>query len=168
MTASTSREFLNALASGEGVDRVSVRLDSAASSVGEARRFAEKQLVSWGFPPGEDLAQRVVLTVSELATNAVLHGRSRPSGEGELIEVALSLKPEFALGVAVTDDSNAVSLAPTNPSVTATHGRGLMLVTALADSWLTVPCWRHGAPRGKDTWAFFRCHQTSAVLSRPA
>ncbi|MET9879145.1 ATP-binding protein [Actinacidiphila glaucinigra] len=168
MTAPTSTEFLTALASGKGVDRVSVHLASAAISVGEARRFVEKQLVFWGFPPGEDLVQRVVLTVSELATNAVLHGRANPSAEDELIEVALVLKPDFALGVAVTDDSNAVPLTPASPSVTATRGRGLVLVSALADSWITAPRRRHEVSRGKDVWAFFRCRETSVALSRTA
>ncbi|SNT33320.1 ATP-binding protein [Actinacidiphila glaucinigra] len=168
MTAPTSRQFLTALASGEGVDRVSVHLESTASSVGKARRFVERQLVSWGFPPDEDVVQRVVLTVSELATNAVLHGRSRPPAEDELIEVALSLKPDFALGVAVTDDSDALPLTPTSTSATATRGRGLVLVSALADSWMTAPRQRQEAHQGKDVWAFFRCHETSVALPRTA
>lgn len=90
---------------------------------------------------GSDLAARLddaELAVSELVTNAVLHGRAP-------ITVVLRLS-DGTLRVAVADGS------PVSPSFsmldpTAVTGRGLMLISATADTWGVDPL-----PGGKSVW----------------
>ena len=78
------------------------------------------------------------LALTELVTNAVLHGR-------EPIEVVLRVGPE-ALRVEVSDAS------PVSPSFsmldpTAVTGRGLLLLSAVADRWGVEP-----SAAGKAVW----------------
>ncbi|WP_258308820.1 ATP-binding protein [Streptomyces sp. NWU339] len=163
LTALSSREFLAVLAYGVGVERVAVEIESCESNVGEARRFVRRTLGGWGLPKGDDLADRVVLAVSELVTNAVLHGRTRPLEETETVGVALALKRDFALGVMVTDNSCGIPLVKIRPSVSAINGRGLVLVNALSEGWTAAPhCSREGVS-GKAVWAFFECPQLAPL-----
>ncbi|MFK8850135.1 ATP-binding protein [Streptomyces sp. Ac-502] len=86
----------------------------------------------------EDLADTALLLASELLSNAVLHAQG-PIG----LRVWHSVRE---LGIEVTDRSTA------RPRVRATdsgaeHGRGLILVEALAGAWGTH---LHGA--GKTVW----------------
>lgn len=78
------------------------------------------------------------LALSELVTNALLHGR-------EPIEVALRLSPD-ALRVEVRD-ANPVSPSFSMLDPTAVTGRGLMLISAVSDRWGVDPC-----PDGKVVW----------------
>ncbi|WP_413470907.1 ATP-binding protein [Streptomyces peucetius] len=141
--------FLSALARQDGVARATVEVESGASSVPLARRFARNCLADWGFARKGDLAERVVLTVSELVTNAIQHARTRPAGETEVVVLSCCYSPGIALGVSVTDNS---STSPEiRPSSCETRGRGLVLVSAEADCWTTT---RRGTG-GKEVWAFF-------------
>ncbi|MFD4610028.1 ATP-binding protein [Streptomyces sp. NPDC058440] len=171
LAALSSREFLAVLAYSVGVERVTVEIESCESNVGEARRFVRRQLGCWGLPEGDDLADRVVLAVSELVTNAVLHGRTRPLEETETVGVSLALKRDFALGVMVADNSCAVPLVKIRPSVSAISGRGLVLVNALSAGWTAAPrCGREGV-NGKAVWAFIECPQLATLpelLPQPA
>jgi len=86
-----------------------------------ARRFVATSLESWGFDPGD-----VMLMVSELATNAVLHARSP-------FTVTL-IRRGCRLRVEVFDDNSRLptfALVPPD----ANSGRGLTLVQALAGAW---------------------------------
>jgi len=157
LTALSSREFLAVLAYGVGVERVAVEIESCESNVGKARRFVRRQLDCWRLPEGDDLADRVVLAASELVTNAVLHGRTRPLEEVETVGVALAWKRDFALGVMVTDNSCGVPLAKIRPSVSAISGRGLVLVNALSEGWTAAPHCGQAGVNGKAVWAFFEC-----------
>jgi anti-sigma regulatory factor (Ser/Thr protein kinase) len=164
LAALSSRRFLAVLAYGAGVERVTVEIESREHDVGEARRFVRQQLVHWGLTEEGDLVDRVVLVASELATNAVLHGRARPNGETETVEVALALKRDFALGIKVTDNSCGVPLATLRPPVNAISGRGLALVNAQSDGWTAAPrCGREGVDSGKAVWAFFQCPQPAVL-----
>jgi serine/threonine-protein kinase RsbW len=94
----------------------------------EARRGARCVLRSWAVPA--DARETVELVVSELATNAVRHGRV----PGRYFEVAMTYDGEKAVDVEVADASpNRPHLADPDPE--ATSGRGLLLVAALAESW---------------------------------
>ncbi|MEU2061485.1 ATP-binding protein [Streptomyces sp. NPDC013455] len=99
-------------------DRRSVRL---------AREFARAALKDWAAGGRDD---DVLLCVSELATNALVHGA--PAGRGFLL--VLELHADGVLHLEV-HDSGAGEVRVPEPSPDAEHGRGLLLVTALADKW---------------------------------
>ncbi|MEV5645043.1 ATP-binding protein [Streptomyces flaveolus] len=163
MTALSSRESLAVLAYGTGVEQVAVEIDSCEHNVGKARRFAREQLVCWGLPEDDELTDRVLLVVSELVTNAVLHGRTRPRVETETLEVALALKRDFALGVMVADNSCGLPIVNIRPSVCSISGRGLALVNAQSDGWTAAFRYGREGVSGKAVWAFFECPQLASV-----
>ena len=78
------------------------------------------------------------LAVSELVTNAVLHGR-------EPIQVSVTTSRQ-ALRVEVCD-ANPVSPSFTMLDPTAVTGRGLLLISAVSDGWGVEP-----RPDGKVVW----------------
>ncbi len=75
----------------------------------------------------------VLLCVSELATNALLHGV--PPGRGFLVR--LRLDPAAGVLRVEVHDSGHGEVCPADPEAlgVAESGRGLLLVTALADEW---------------------------------
>lgn len=112
------------------------RFDFAPVSVTEAQRWVA-QLVA-DLP--RDVRDCVTLMVSELATNALLHGGSR-------FTVRFVLQPD-EVRVEVSDDGDGT---PTvlSPSAREPSGRGLQLVAALADGWGVVAA---TAGTGKTVW----------------
>ncbi|MFD9270721.1 ATP-binding protein [Streptomyces goshikiensis] len=157
LTGLSSQQFLAVLVHGDGVERVAVEFESRRSNVGEARRFVRQRLVDWGLDQDDALIDRVVLVLSELVTNAVVHGRTRPSNESETVGVALAFKPNFAFGLMVTDNSSSCPIPTIRPSAGATRGRGLVLVNAHSDCWTSAPRKEREDCPGKAVWAFFRC-----------
>lgn len=111
-------------------------LPGEPSSVAKARGFAADTLDSWR---RSDVCDVATLVVSELVTNAVLHA-------GSEIRVRLVLE-QVSLRVEVHDGS---AVLPSNPDYgeDAVTGRGLHLVTLLADSWGAEP----RPPAGKIVW----------------
>ncbi|MFF3285641.1 ATP-binding protein [Streptomyces sp. NPDC003023] len=104
----------------------------------------------------QELTERAELVVAELAANAVLHGRV----PGRCFRLTLLLGPcAGRLRVEVSDARGNVHPKPhpadTEPDPLATGGRGLTLVTTLADHWDCVPY----PPSGKTV---------RAVLTTPA
>ncbi|CAL9508932.1 hypothetical protein SUDANB176_03611 [Streptomyces sp. enrichment culture] len=78
-----------------------------------------------------------VLILSELLSNACKHGRplgDALAGDGD-VRAAWRVDPRGRLVVEVTDGGGPTRPAPATPSVTAHGGRGLNIVTALADDW---------------------------------
>ena len=109
---------------------------SLPRSVGELRRFAVSASREQGFTGDADA---LALLVSEVATNALLHGRG---------EVQLSVsRNDGRLRVEVADGSD---LLPVRREATALAegGRGIALLEAMADEW-GVSALR---PRGKVVW----------------
>lgn len=112
----------------------------SARSVGKARDFVAALVGA------DDRADDIRLCVSELATNALVHGT--PRGR------------EFRVYVTVEDNSVRVEVhdaSPKRPHLcapddTADRGRGLRLVDALADDWGTSG--RTGV--GKAVWVVFK------------
>ncbi|KDN84206.1 ATP-binding SpoIIE family protein phosphatase [Kitasatospora cheerisanensis] len=93
--------------------------------VGRARRLVRDQLAAWQLTA---LSETVELLVSELVTNAVRVARS---------EVQLQLIRVDKLLVEVSDDNhNLPSLEPADSL--SEHGRGLNLVSKLAEKWGTA------------------------------
>ncbi|WP_217142713.1 ATP-binding protein [Streptomyces sp. AC627_RSS907] len=97
-------------------------------SVPLARRRAARLVTEWGQP---GVAGDVALVVSELMTNALLHGSLR----GRLIRVRVSLG-QRVLRVEVTDPRGERLPSPRAAGDAAEQfGRGLVLVGALAARW---------------------------------
>jgi anti-sigma regulatory factor (Ser/Thr protein kinase) len=102
-----------------------LRLPAATESVPVARRFARDELRS----SAADV-DTVVLLVSELVTNAVLHARS---------DVLLTVADQG--GIARVEVSDASPLPPRlhNFAVESATGRGMKLLDRLAQRWGAVP-----------------------------
>ncbi|MFT2014863.1 ATP-binding protein [Streptomyces sp. 796.1] len=107
-----------------------------------ARERAVRVVAEWGWPA---LVDDVGLIVSELASNAVLHGALR----GRLFRVQLTLTP-VVLRIAVSDPKGEQLPRTREPTAEDKFGRGLLIVDAVATRWgvreRTV---------GKDVWAEF-------------
>jgi len=115
-------------------------------SVPAAREFARVALSDWGF---DRRADEVLLCVSELATNALVHGV--PPGRGFL----LLLRRDFGgmLRVELHDSGDgepAIADRPGRGRDQEEGGRGLLLVDALADKWDVGP-----RDPGKIVWCEF-------------
>ncbi|MDQ0934662.1 ATP-binding protein [Streptomyces turgidiscabies] len=119
------------------------RLDytPVARSVRLARTRAARLVAEWRHP---ELAGDAALVVSELMTNALLHGSIR----GRLIRVRLTATAA-ALRVEVSDPSGERVPCPREATGDDQFGRGLLLVGALAEQWGVGP--REGV--GKTVWA---------------
>ncbi|MFE0329678.1 SpoIIE family protein phosphatase [Streptomyces sp. NPDC058960] len=106
-------------------------------AVRHARRFTRRTLRSWGVP---EEADTVLLVVSELVTNALVHT------DGQVrLDLTLS---NHRLRVAVADSSPRTPVKPTSIGWEATGGRGILLVEAMSDTWGTLP-----VSGGKQVWA---------------
>lgn len=109
-----------------------------------ARLLTTSQLHAWDVSP--TVTERAEQIVAELAANAALHGRVR----GRDFRLALDATAG-TLRIAVSDgrgDQIPVPATTARPEE-AESGRGLVLVTALADRWGTEPY----PPSGKTVWA---------------
>jgi anti-sigma regulatory factor (Ser/Thr protein kinase) len=85
----------------------------------------------------ESVIDDAVLILSELLSNACKHGRplgDAPAGDGD-VRAAWRVDGRGRLIVEVTDGGGPTRPAPATPSVTAHGGRGLNIITALADDW---------------------------------
>ncbi|MFI7337703.1 ATP-binding protein [Streptomyces sp. NPDC050085] len=98
-------------------------------SVPAAREFTRAALGDWGVD-GE-CADDILLCVSELATNALVHGV--PPGRGFLLRL-LPYGDEGRARVEVHDSGGGVPAVPCADG-DCEGGRGLMLVQAVADKW---------------------------------
>ncbi|MFC4327535.1 ATP-binding protein [Streptomyces andamanensis] len=104
------------------------RIPKHRRHVPAARQRTAKALADWGIT-GE-LADSVALLTSELVTNAVLHCRVTYAQ----VRVTLTLNgPDLLLEVSDPDRDRLPRLHDAAPDEEG--GRGLALVTALADAW---------------------------------
>ena len=134
--------------------QLEIRPDPA--EVGRARRWARSRLAVSGIGADEPLAENLILLVSELVTNAVVHtGRPavlRLSLPGAGVESA-------TVRLEVADRSDRAPV-PRCVDGDATGGRGLALVDGLADRWGWSP---EGA--GKSIWCELdRCERPRQVM----
>ncbi len=85
----------------------------------------------------DSVVDDAVLILSELLSNACRHGR--PLGRAEIgdgdIRAAWRVDKAGRLTVEVTDGGGPTRPIPATPSVTARGGRGLNIITALAQEW---------------------------------
>ena len=117
-----------------------IDFDPQPESVGAARRFIAAQLADLPV----DLRDVAQLCVSELATNSVIHAGTR-------FTVRIT-RSRTQLRVEVTDASTDPARLR-RPRHTETHGRGLQIVSSLADEWGTRPA---DAVSGKTVWFALR------------
>ncbi|WP_151774583.1 ATP-binding protein [Streptomyces abyssomicinicus] len=127
--------------------QLEIRPDPA--EVGRARRWARSRLAGSGMDADESLAETVILLVSELVTNAVVH-----TGCPAVLRLVLpaedaggapaGVMPPVRLEVA---DADCRAPVPRCSDEDETGGRGLALVDGLADRWGWT---REGA--GKRIW----------------
>lgn len=104
-----------------------LRLAERNSSAALARQFTRSTLAAWHGERDdrvEDRVEDVVLVVSELVTNALLHGHGTP--------VVRLLAGGDHVRVEVCDDS---PLLPVSHRVTPTSGLGLRVVEQLSSAW---------------------------------
>lgn len=105
--------------------RATLTLSAVPESAAAARRFITE--ICNAAELGENVCATAALLTSELVTNAIRYGGSRA-----LLEAAA---PEGVLRVSVRDDNPALPVVGLHPDLTAESGRGLQLVSALADDW---------------------------------
>lgn len=118
-------------------ERYAARLEAAA----QARRDIALVLETWGLPQLVDVAEQVV---TELVANAVEHTDAATVG------ASITRTGKESARIVVTDTSRTRP-TPGTPSPDDEHGRGLLLVEALAHAWGSEPV--HG---GKRVWAELR------------
>jgi two-component sensor histidine kinase len=130
--------------------QVQLAVQADPAEVGRARRWVRSRLQGQGVEPDEQLAETLVLVVSELVTNAVVHtgcpavlrlsmpvccsgaggagaaNRAAPEGDGVLVRVEVA-------------DASQAAPAPRHAAGDATNGRGLELVEMLCDRWGWYP-----------------------------
>jgi anti-sigma regulatory factor (Ser/Thr protein kinase) len=98
-------------------------------SVPAARQYAHETLAGWGMA-GTELAEDVLLCVSELATNALVHGV--PPGRQFLLFMC---RDGRVLRVEVHDSGPGTPRITGGDGEREEGGRGLLLVAALSDKW---------------------------------
>ncbi|MET8470201.1 ATP-binding protein [Streptomyces sp. NPDC006422] len=136
--------------------QVQLEIGTDPAEVGRARRWARSRLAGSGLGGDDSLAETLILIVSELVTNAVVH-----TGRPAVLRMALPGGVQAAcvgtVRVEVADISDRPP-APRQADGEETNGRGLALVDGLADRWGWRP---EGA--GKAIWCEIdQCASTSA------
>ncbi|WP_328977733.1 ATP-binding protein [Streptomyces canus] len=111
-------------------DELTQRLSATPRGARLARRLTATQLAAWGHPHDTEVNDTAQHLVAELAANAVTHGRV----PGRDFELRLLRLPENTLRIEVSDARGDRRLRYVNDEG-GEHGRGLILVTLLADTW---------------------------------
>ncbi|MEU6340147.1 ATP-binding protein [Streptomyces sp. NPDC046977] len=140
--------------------QVQLEVGPDPAEVGRARSWARSRLAGSGIGADEPVAETLILLISELVTNAVVHTgcpavlrmlfRSSGASQGQ---------ERDTVRVEVADTSDAPP-RPRHADKDETGGRGLELVDGLADRW----GWqREGA--GKQIWCEIdRCVRGQAIV----
>ncbi|WP_308379189.1 ATP-binding protein [Streptomyces sp. ISL-43] len=118
--------------------QVQLEVGPDPAEVGRARRWARSRLAGSGIGDDEPLAETLILLISELVTNAVVH-----TGCPAVLRMLFG---EPGVRVEVADASDRAP-ARRRAAGDDTGGRGLELVDGLADRWGWQP---EGA--GKRIW----------------
>lgn len=125
LATATDRPGESEESEGSEVATAHIGLPARLSSAGDARRFLRQILPEWSLPA---LVDSAILLTTELVSNAVIHARSA---------VGLTVKlGKDHLRVEVADHGEG-ALVLREPAPGDTHGRGLLLLEALASAWGT-------------------------------
>ncbi|MFJ6544461.1 ATP-binding protein [Streptomyces sp. NPDC091385] len=111
-----------------GLHRLSARFPKIRASVSKAREVARSFADTIG---AGSLSYDLILIVSELVTNAVLHGRTSP---GRQVEVTIA-HHAGRVRVEVRDTGDGMPLRRSGATPLATSGRGLEIVDSLSEAW---------------------------------
>ena len=111
--------------------QLEIRPDPA--EVGRARRWARSRLAGSGIGADEPLAETLILLVSELVTNAVVH-TGCPAVVRLLLPPGVPGDASGTVRLEVIDSSDCPP-TPRHADGDETNGRGLELVDGLADRW---------------------------------
>ncbi|MER7755656.1 ATP-binding protein [Kitasatospora sp. NPDC097643] len=123
--------------------QVQLAVQADPAEVGRARRWVRSRLLNHGVDPDAPIAETVVLVVSELVTNAVVH-----TGCPAVLRLCLPVdetpaggaEPAGPLRVEVADASQSAPCPRrAGADEDATNGRGLELVELLCDRWGWYP-----------------------------
>ncbi|WP_405733160.1 ATP-binding protein [Streptomyces sp. NBC_00028] len=137
---------------------ISTRLSATPRGARLARRLTAQQLHDWGHPYDCEVNHTAQQVVAELAANAVTHGRV----PGRDFELRLRLTPEDTVRIEVSDARADRRLRyVTDPE--AANGRGLILVSLLAQTWGVTE-----RTVGKTVWAEIALKETESPIATPA
>jgi len=125
--------------------QVQLEVGPDPAEVGRARRWARSRLMGSGIGADEPLAETLILLISELVTNAVVH-TGCPAVLRMLVPPDAPGVDHGTVRVEVADTSGCPP-RKRHPGREETGGRGLELVAGLADRWGWQP---EGA--GKRIW----------------
>ncbi|MDC0771605.1 SpoIIE family protein phosphatase [Streptomyces sp. HD] len=120
-------------------------------AVMHARRFTARTLRGWKV---EEAADGVLLVVSELVTNALVHTQGP-------VRLDLILRGDL-VRVSVSDASPRAPAKPVIVDWESTGGRGLLLVEAMSDSFGSVP-----VAGGKQVWSEIRVPPPEPAAAAP-
>ncbi|GAA1537792.1 ATP-binding protein [Streptomyces albidochromogenes] len=109
--------------------QVQLEVGADPAEVGRARRWARSRLAGSGIRVDEPLAETLILLISELVTNAVVH-----TGCPAVLRMLFGTADDGTVRVEVADTS-ARPPKPRHAQGDDTNGRGLELVDGLADRW---------------------------------
>ncbi len=142
--------------------QLAVQADPA--EVARARRWVRARLLSHGLAPDAPIAETLVLVVSELVTNAVVHTGCPAVLRLSIPVTAPGLAPSCDLVRVEVADASRTAPAPRHAGGDATNGRGLELVELLCDRWGWYP---DGS--GKRVWCEIAADPAaSCAVARPA
>ena len=142
MSMSDTRPPLGGLPEGGQVRRLA--LVGTKGVVGRCRDFTRQALHDWQWLPGvteeqQEVAEDVLLLVSELVTNANLHA----GGATELLLHGTKAR----LRVEVSDESRQLPVPRTPYQASRPGGHGLHIIARLSTTWGSRP-----SPTGKSVW----------------
>lgn len=118
--------------------QLAVQADPA--EVGRARRWVRNRLRGHGLDPDAPIAETLVLVVSELVTNAVVH-----TGCPAVLRLSMPVPDDTSAGEGPSPlrvevaDASCSAPAPRYADGEATSGRGLELVELLCERWGWYP-----------------------------
>jgi anti-sigma regulatory factor (Ser/Thr protein kinase) len=117
--------------------RYEAQFPAVRTSALNARRFVSEAIAD----VPEEVSDTIALIASELASNSVRHAASA-------FEIRIEQFPD-RIHIEVEDDGGGEPIVK-SPGPSDTSGRGLQIVTALADEWGVIP---KGDSPGKTVWA---------------
>jgi anti-sigma regulatory factor (Ser/Thr protein kinase) len=113
------------------------QLTPGLTAAGEARAALRAWLSGLQVDPAEGVGADLIASASELAANAVVHGKP-PVWLSARVELSPGCPPVLVISVT---DAGGSALAPSAPDAESENGRGLAIVAALADWSETTVTW---------------------------
>ncbi|QMU74987.1 ATP-binding protein [Streptacidiphilus sp. PB12-B1b] len=139
--------------------QVQIAVQADPAEVGRARRWTRLRLQGCGVDLDAPLAETLVLVVSELVTNAVVH-----TGSPAVLRLVFPVGADADRRPVRVEVADASDQPPQRRSTAseATSGRGLEMVDCLTDRWGWYP---DGA--GKRVWCEIEPGQAGAPAGAP-